>query len=69
MLPAEWAFELRLSRNTDGDFGGIGLLRHQGVAMCHLTLASLNNDRAEALRRVKLRVEAWLAEWQSRALP
>ena len=66
LLPAGWAFELRLSRNIDGNFGGIGLLRLRGVDMCHLTLASLANDRTEALRRVKMRVEAWLVEWQTR---
>lgn len=66
LLPAEWAFELRMSRNPGGDFGGIGLLRLRGVDMCHLTLASLDNDRADALLRIKRRVETWIAEWQSR---
>jgi len=65
-LPAGWAFELRLHRDVAGDFIGTGLLRLRGVDMCYLTLASLDNERAEALRRVKGRVEAWLAEWQSR---
>ena len=64
-LPAGWAFELRLHRDVAGDFIGTGLLRLRGVDMCYLTLASLDNERAEALRRVKGRVEAWLAEWQS----
>ncbi|MET3494295.1 hypothetical protein [Variovorax boronicumulans] len=68
MLPTGWAFELRLTKNTKGDFGGIGLLQLDGVDMCHLTLASLDNDRADALLRVKQRVETWIAEWQSRAL-
>jgi hypothetical protein len=66
LLPIGWVFELRLSRNTDGDFGGIGLLRRHGVDMCHLTLASLASDRTEALRRVKSRVESWMAEWEAR---
>jgi hypothetical protein len=66
LLPAGWAFELRLSRNADGDFGGIGLLQRHGVDMCHLTLASLANDRTEALRRVRSRVESWMTEWQAR---
>lgn len=65
-LPADWAFELRLHRDVTGDFIGTGLLRLRGVDMCYLTLASLDNERAEALRRVKSRVEAWLAEWHSR---
>lgn len=66
LLPVGWAFELRLSRDMEGNFGGVGLLRRHGVDMCHLTLASLANDRAEALRRVKSRVESWLLEWESR---
>ena len=65
-LPAGWAFELRLHRDVAGDFIGTGLLRLRGVDMCYLTLASLDHERAEALRRVKSRVEAWLAEWHSR---
>ena len=65
-LPAGWAFELRLHRDVAGDFIGTGLLRLRGVDMCYLTLVSLDNERAEALRRVKGRVEAWLAEWHSR---
>ncbi|MGJ3703216.1 MULTISPECIES: hypothetical protein [Variovorax] len=65
-LPAGWAFELRLHRDVAGDLIGTGLLRLRGVDMCYLTLASLDSDRAEALRRIKSRVEAWLAEWHSR---
>ncbi len=66
LLPAGWAFELRLYRDDAGNFIGNGLLRLRGVDMCYLTLASLDKERAEALRRVKSRVEAWLAEWQLR---
>ena len=65
-LPAGWAFELRLHRDVAGDFIGTGLLRLRGVDMCYLTLASLDSERAEAMRRVKSRVEAWLAEGHSR---
>jgi hypothetical protein len=68
MLPAGWTFELRLSRNAAGDFNGAGLLRREGEDMCHLTLPGLRGDRAQALHAVKLRVEAWLAEWRSRAI-
>lgn len=65
-LPAGWTFELRMKRNAAGAFGGIGLLSRHGQAMCHLTLPGLRGERAQALRAVKARVEAWLAEWQSR---
>jgi hypothetical protein len=55
-----------MHRDVAGDFIGTGLLRLRGVDMCYLTLASLDNERAEALRRIKSRVEAWLDEWHSR---
>ena len=66
MLPTGWAFELRLHRDTAGDLIGTGLLRLRGVDMCHFTLASLDAERGEALRRIRIRIEAWLAEWQTR---
>ncbi|MFM9926100.1 hypothetical protein VLK31_24125 [Variovorax sp. H27-G14] len=67
LLPPGWTFELRLSRNAQGEFSGAGLVRREGQAMCHLTLPGLRHNRAQALAAVKNRVEAWLAEWQSRA--
>ncbi|SEI90171.1 hypothetical protein SAMN05216567_103636 [Variovorax sp. OK605] len=66
LLPAGWTFELRMSRDAAGEFSGAGLLRRRGQNMCHLTLPGLRKDRAGALKAVKLRVESWLAEWQSR---
>jgi hypothetical protein len=68
LLPVGWTFELRLSRNAAGSFNGVGLLSRHGEAMCHLTLPGLHGERVQALGAVKLRVEAWLAEWQSRRL-
>ncbi|MGJ7612781.1 MULTISPECIES: hypothetical protein [unclassified Variovorax] len=68
LLPAGWTFELQLSRRAEGGFSGVGVLLRRGLPMCHLTLPGLRGDRAQALGSVKRRVEAWLAEWQSRDL-
>lgn len=66
LMPLGWTLQLHLNRNPAGKLAGVGVLSRHGEAMCHLTLPGVHGERAQALRAVKLRVEAWLAEWQSR---
>lgn len=64
-LPLGWAFSIHLHRSSDGDLQGVGVLQRDGVDQCHMPLTNLTNEHAEALRRIRVRVESWLFEWLS----